>query len=249
MKDPHKINLAAYPSTLDRASVLRLPVYRIPDTYHTGTSGMGCAGDPPGFPTYFVQPVYNRHGSTPHKAPTAVLMGPDGKLRIMPEDRATWRRLYVPLPVEHERVVCWIADTFAHFRNCYRDAERPEYGRPGTLIFPVPSYKLKPFVDDPRWPDTYRAAHKAEVDAFNAEECARAERIATVENHRGVVLVRETYPDFEPTAEQINNPVEFGQADWWTTDEARPTAGTCRGDYWNMHPQSGRCRWCGHGEG
>lgn len=245
--NPRKINPDRYPSTLNTAKIAALKVYSPPPSYRAGNTGMGCAGDAPGFPTYFVQPVFNRHGNPPRNAPNAVIMGPDGQLRVMPEDRETWGRFYLPLPFDHVRVQCWVASTMQHFRHCYRDEERPEYGRAGTLIYPVPYYKLRSFRDDPRWSEEYRAAAKAEVEAFNHQELERAARIATVDNHQGVRAIRKVYPDFAPSAEQIDSPAPFPQADWWTSDEERPTPDICPGDYWKAHPKSGRCIWCGHG--
>src|SRR5262245_26451638 len=70
----------AFPVTLNAERVNKLPVYKLPPTYRLGTPGMGCAGDAPGYPTYYIRPVYNQHGNTPRNAPDAVLLGTDGQL-------------------------------------------------------------------------------------------------------------------------------------------------------------------------
>lgn len=53
----------------------KLPVHKCPPSYHYSRHlGMGCAGDPPGYPTYFLQSVYTSHGNSPRKGATAVIV-------------------------------------------------------------------------------------------------------------------------------------------------------------------------------
>ena len=248
--------VATFPATLHAEGVDRLPVYTLPPTYRLGDPGMGCYGDPPGFPTYYLRPVYNGHGNTPRNAPDAVLLGTDGKLRRA-EPKTTggagddlrraafWRNLYRALPIEHPRVQAWIAATMSHLATCYQDEERPEYGRAGTLIFPVPSYKLRTFADDPRWNEEYRAAGKAEADAFNRMEIARATTIATVDNHRGVRAIRAFYPDWMPSPGMVNGIPGYRSAGWWTTGDEKPAPEVCPGDVSvSLLHTAERCQWC-----
>ena len=267
-----------YPVTLDRKAISALPVYMLPTGYTLGSPGMGCFNDAPGYPTYYMQPVYY-WGNTLKNVPDAVIMGPDGHLRrldrVYPSIKgengeADWfasshtsntawagaiRRLYKPLPLEHARVQAWIAQVGAHLKNCYTDAERPEYKKPGLLIFPVPAYKLRTFRDDPRWNDAYRAALRAEVEAFNAQEIEHGIRTATVDNHRGVQAIREMYPDWSPPDGWMAGKVGDRHGDWWETDDAPPAPGACpgmrakHGATWNNHDEAmskgGWCQFCG----
>lgn len=246
---------ATFPPTLNAARVDALPVYVLPRTYRLGDLGMGCYGDPPGFPTYYIRPVYNGAGNSPRNAPDAVLLGTDGKLRRADPPHTDgaresfYRRLYLPLPVEHPRVQAWIAATMAHLANCYQDEERPEYGRPGTLVFPVPSYKLKTFRDDPRWNEGCRTAGKAEAEEFNRMEIERATRIATLDNHRGVRAIRAHYPDWSPPDPGMVNGIPgYRHAGWWTTADEKPAPDACPGDRSvNMKHKPDYCQWCGIG--
>jgi hypothetical protein len=218
-----------FPVTIDAAALRKRPAVTLPRTYHLGQPGAACAGDPPGFPSYFVRPVYTSHGNSPprnSKCPGYVLLDDTGTLRTVPaysgdgSPLETWyRNIYRPLPVEHPRVQAWIVATMTHHARCYADDERKEYGRPGTLVFPVPGYKLKTFTDNPRWSDTYRAAARAEVDAFNADEITRAARIATVDRHQGVMRIRRWYPDWNPPTlgwlDGTDTPKQDGNARWW----------------------------------
>lgn len=258
-----------FPATLDAHAVNALPVAKLHADWRVSPgAGMGCAFDAPGYPSYFLRAVYNRGGNTPQSAPDAVLLGTDGEwhrfdvtctydttTKTSSDDRAEkLQALYVPLPIEHPRVQAWIASVMAHFKTCYADAERPEYNRPGTLVYSngsVPAYKLKTFRDDPRWSEEYRAAHKAEIEAYNRQENERAARIATVDNHRGVRAIRKVYPDWTPRDLSILGGIPgYTPANWWTTDDAPPAPESCPGDVNVRMPHTERhCQWCGMWDG
>lgn len=228
------------------------PVLRLSDSW-----GAGCFLDAPGFPTYFLRSVYTAQGNTPRNGPDHVLGVGKDLWRFESDDYEKlgpiYRRIYRPLPLDHPRVKLWILAVARHLRSCYRDEERQEYGRPGTLIYPVPGYKLKTPHIDHRWTDEYKQAAIDEAEAFNKMERDRADRIATIDNHMGVRNIREIYPDFQPPAWFLNPPADMGQpADWWEMHDSPPEPGKCVGDYTNgkgvpwRHSDS-NCQFCGAG--
>jgi len=246
-------------STIDIEQLKKLPRYNKPASYHLqDDSGNGCAGDAPGYPTYFTRSVYTKHGNNPARGAQMVISYEEWDYIV--EDSTDWRdgdalevrnarlhKLWKPLPLDHERVRLWIADTYRHHKHCYVDVERPEYGRPGTLIFPVPDYKLKTFRDDYRWSEEYRTALRNEIDAYNREEIDRAAAIAIPENHQAVRIIRKFYPEYQPEPELIANPPQQ-IAQWWETEAHKPTPETCpTTQRWNKtHPINGSwCQWCG----
>ena len=44
-------------STIDQQRLEELPLYKPPPSYRLGSMGNGCAGDPPGYPSYFTRCV------------------------------------------------------------------------------------------------------------------------------------------------------------------------------------------------
>lgn len=241
-------------STFNAAEMAKLPEAKIADTCHVSDSmGSGCAGDAPGFPSYFVQHVYTRSGNSPAKGPAAVIRF-EGVYRtieraeVYPKDgerEALLMRLWQPLPIDHPRVRAWIESTYAHLRHCYRDEERLEYGRPGTLVYPLPYYKIKHFRDDPRFNDTWREAEQTRIREENAFEENRARAIATPENHSAVRLIRRFYPEYQPEPDLIENPVAR-PGSWWETEAECPKPGACNPRSCGPHPINGSwCQWCG----
>ena len=213
--------------------------------------------DPPGFPSYFVRSVYTSHGNDPHRGITQVITGPDGKDHPVrragdpwDDDRKVLRSLWVPLPLDHPRTRLWVRALYGYMAHCYRDVERPEYNRPGTLIYPVPYWAKVEFNDDPRFSDAWRTAEKANMARANAELDERAKRIATPENHNAVVTIRRFYPNYQPETDLIANPPVWGAGglgDWWQTEAEAPTPENCRPrDLDRPHPVNvDWCQWCG----
>lgn len=258
-------------STINLDALRKLPRVTLAQTYRLqDTLGGGCAGDPPGYPSYFTQHVYTQYGNSPGRGSTEVVKDPEtGALYEVMNARDQFevrrsrlRALYVPLPlpIEHLRTQAWIRATFQHLRHCYLDVERPEYGRPGTLIYPVPDYKLQTFTDDVRWSDEYRTAKRAEVAAFNRQERERAAGLATLDNHQAVCRIREVYPEFAVGAEPLLATVVEeawtrgeGPGDWWQREAAQPTVEACeyrnRPNAWGSdarkHRTEGWCQYCG----
>lgn len=243
-------------STINQQELNKLPCLNLA-AFHNNrlhlqdSSGNGCAGDPPGYPTYFTRCVYTTTGNSPRPGvPHLTILErvvDDGRLHYE-KIREILHRLWVPLPLDHERTRLWILSTYTHFHHCYEDVNRPEFNRPGTLIFPVPAYELKQFTDDQEWSEEYRAAKKAEVDAFNKMETDRAEIIAVPENHKAVKLIQRFYPDYRPEVDLIENPPKQHVGDWWETEETQPTEEKCASTqrWGKKHPFNVTwCQWCG----
>ena len=243
--------------------VLRsLPTYELPPSYRLQADpGNGCYGDAPGYPTYFTRSIYTSHGNgTPYRQgrPSQVILfegvnyvtGFHGQTDV--QRNTLMARLYKPLPEDHERVQQWERSIYAHQHHCYlHPTEVGEYGRGRKMIiFPLPSYKLKSFVDDPRFSEDWRQKAKAEVAAHNREEQMLAEAVCIPENAAAVVYIREVYPEHQPRLDWIEtSPSTTG--DWWTVEAKRPTRKTCPGPYPNnhhrmIHNDKGRCQYCGY---
>lgn len=218
---------------------MKLQGYQLPPTYHLSSPGCGCAGEPPGHPRYFVRHVYTSHGnSPPYNRPQLEYRGQYfAKLEEVD-------KLFKPLPLEHERVQAWIADTFSHHRHCYQDPTVDGSWSDKMLIYPVPDYRLEHLHDDPRFSEKWRTAEKAQTATANAEIEAHAAEVATPDNHDATILVRRYYPQFTPTDELISNPTgKIGN--WWSTGD-RPKPEDCPGQYDQKHPVNGKwCQWCG----
>jgi hypothetical protein len=116
------------------------------------------------------------------------------------------RALWQPLPIEHAGVQVWIRHVYQHMAHCYRDEGALEYGRPATLIFPVPDYKLRRFVDDVRFSNEWRALEHQKIDQENREIRERAAAIAIPANHQAVRWIQKFYPAHDPRVDLIEEP-------------------------------------------
>jgi hypothetical protein len=257
-------------STLNLDELRNLPTCELPDRYHLQTDpGNGCAGDPPGYPTYFTRSVYTPAGNHPTRGPEQVISH-DGVLYVTgssgdwgkgetfdtvhARSHALMRRLYVSLPFDHPRVQAWIAQTMRHQASMYIDdeglAENPEYGRPARIVFPTPDYKLHHFHDDKRFSEEWRTAEQAAVAAYNADVQARYAKVATLTNHVGVRAIREFYPEYTPVLDEDGRPATIREervGDWWERLAARPSVTECKPPGWMQgHRAEGWCQFCGH---
>lgn len=247
-------------STFNAAAMRALPEAQLTrGTRIAPEMGSGCSMDAPGFPSYFVQHVYTSRGDSPNRGPVAVIEF-EGAYRVI-ETAENWpkegemaermRKLWQPLPLDHERTRLWILTCYSYFKTCYADAERPEYGRPGTLIYPRPGYKREKFRDDARFSDAWREAERARVAEVNRIEDERAAAVAIPENHRAVLAIRKFYPEYQPELDLIANPPSAygcgsGVGSWWETEAERPTPEKCAPRSIGAHPVNGTsCQWCG----
>lgn len=170
--------------TVDAAGLAALPAFTLPPTYHLGRAGLGCAFDPPGYPTYYLRPVYTKRGDDPPRGPCTTLAGrvvatAEGDASVA-DDAPLGRLLaglYRPLPMDDPRVSAWIAEVFRHLRGCYAD---PKNGSPR-----VPSLG-----------DTLPLGWEV------------------VSNLSAVRLIRKTYPAFEPSLALLNGPDTLPTAWW-----------------------------------
>ena len=260
-------------STLNVAALAKLPVLgELPMGYHLQRDpGNGCYLDPPGYPSYFTRSVYTPDGANPGRGPTMVIASPTGQRVVATADTEwlkgdTWdavharhkaqlRSLYAPLPFDHARVQAWVAAVHHHLQHCYADdagvAEPPEYGRPGMVVFPVPSYKLRSFTDDARFSDDWRAKEQAAIEQYNADKRAAYTKVAVLDNHLAVRRIRAFYPDYNPgpgdviAAEESPRP-----GDWWERCATRPTPAECEpGGHLKEHRSAGWCQFCGSIDG
>lgn len=241
------------PNTINREKWNALPVFKKAPSYRLQDSpGNGCFLEPPGHPSYFTRSVYTQHGNNPSKGPQMELFGRAVETAEMAFDarHALLESLFEPLPYEHPRVQAWERAVYAHLAHCYADTqnvEPMEYGPPATLIFPVPYYKLKTFVDDPRFSDEWRTKERAAVEQANADLQARYAAACTPEHHEAVSTIRKHYPNAPIRQDYIDNPpAKLGN--WYERLEERPAPESCPGDrsVRLAHNNEGWCQFCGY---
>jgi len=219
---------------LDETRVRRLKVYKKPSTYEISRSeGAGCFMDPPGFPTYFLRAVYTKHGNTPPKGPDYVICLGDAVYRVPPlwqDGDRDWfmRRLWPPLPLEHERTKEWIRACFAYFAKGWQLADSAA-------------------VADLEFKGTCASPDEIKETA--------ADLGADLAKYRPVSYVREFYPDADPEA-LVNEYGTAGPrpGDWWGRFSRQPSPDECPGDHIGrgrrQHPTSGTwCQFCGWQKG
>lgn len=124
--------------TINLVELGKLPRWECPPHLHISDhAGMGCSGDPPGYPTYFLRAVYTSKGNNPELGPNRVIVHPALGTRVVPDvwrAASTWEQAYAEnsrlmlslwrrLPLEHRRTRGWLRQTFVHFRHCYHQPE------------------------------------------------------------------------------------------------------------------------------
>lgn len=211
-------------STINLDELRKLPRYTLPPTYHVDKSmGMGCAGDPPGYPTHFLQAVWTQHGNSPRRGPEAVIKY-QGVLYVVYSSKdwdtaKNWdavralrdrrlRRLWAPLPESHERTQIWIEHTYAHLGNCYTDPagkfRMGKYSSDHMAIWPVDKFW---YPVDPRkvkghlygeiaWADLNPEVQAAKLRLYRAELKALlrgAWEIAKDKNNHRAVIAIRRY--------------------------------------------------------
>lgn len=234
------------------------------DAVSRSMAGSGCAGDPPAFPTYFYgietglsRPSRDRGSMSLTSAAEHDWISAETK-RQAADLIAQW---YASgrLPEDHPRVQLWQKSQYQHFAHCYyRPTEPDEYKRPNSrllVIYPVPSYELSTFRDDPRFSDEWRTLERAAIEQKNREIIEATALVATPDNHAAVVLIRRFYPEHVARLDWIADPPKMWQQDWWETCEQRPQTdeecrSTCRHGIRTDHTAvdaGSWCRWCGYG--
>jgi hypothetical protein len=246
--------------TINMVALKRLPVLKLAPTYYLQKDpGNGCAGDPPGYPTYFTRSVYTQYGNSPGRGPQLVLLGhvvthsndwrkSDNWETYQARKDTLMRKLWKPLPIDHPRTRAWILDTYRNHHNCYKGPE--EKGPSGrddrTVIWPCPYYVLDSFHDDERFSDKWREEEKARIEAKNKEVIAYYQKFVSPENHQAVIIIKRYFPDYKPELDLIENPPQ-GIALWWERFERRPSPQECPGDGGiGKHPTGSTwCQLCG----
>ncbi len=206
-------------STINLTELRKLKTYELPHSFHLQESpGSGCFMDPPGYPTYFLQTVYNWNGNNvPRTAKADEVIAFEGKLYITStpdwpigetwekrhaKHKALMRKLWASLPINHPRVVAWIRECYLYFGGLY-------------------------------------------VPASGELEVAKLERSGPLERYRPFTYVRKFYPEHELDVELTNHKPEHREGDWWTREAEKPTPETCKPPSWlNRHPSGGK--WCQH---
>jgi hypothetical protein len=267
-------------STINLAELRKLPVYDVGAHGYRlqDGSGNGCAGDPPGFPTYYTRAVYTQQGNDPGAGYSMVIQHEginygiesikwakgDTWEKVSAKRETLMRRLWLPLPLEHPRTQAWIGATFAHHNHCYQVPELRAAGKswsdamliwPGGTLGKTHFGTLKDVTFEIKWKTEREGFDKwkpEEQEKFIADIKAENDRIkrlcseiATPENHDGTILVREYYPDFQPSAELIAAKFER-PGNWWEVLASNPGPDKCPGQYNKAHPVNGSwCQFCG----
>lgn len=239
-------------STLDQTALAKLEKYVARPTWHVDKHlGSGCYGDPPGFPSYFLQSVYTQYGNPPRTrggmAPQELICG-----RVVFRENSAWngkearlRRLYKPLPEEHARVQAWEQAKYAHHARCYFHPTEMEGDRRKVVIWGLGDFTVKTFKDDPRFSDEWRQAEKASIEAHNSEIKRLWDEIAVPDNHSAVVLIREWYPEHTARLDWILDP-PANPGNWWERWAERPTPMECPGDVSvGLKHTAKWCQFCG----
>jgi len=254
-------------STIDAGKLARLPLFVCPPSYHLQRdTGNGCAGDPPGYPTYFTRSVYTGRGNTPARGATLVILG--RVVKTAEEDDETSRKrlagLWKPLPLEHPRTRAWILSTFAHHRNCYHVPGREtlpfhDDGRlliwPGGCLGKTPFGRVRDLAFETKWKrehesfDKWREeekdAFRLEIETGNARIIRECEAVAIPENATATGIIRRYYPEFMPTPELFAAGLE-SPGNWWEVMADTPAPENCPGQYGHPHPVNGSwCQMCG----
>ena len=256
--------------TINMKKLAQLKPYKKPPSYKIDSSmGNCCANDPPGYPTYFTQCVYTAHGNSPRRGtPQLLLFGrvvDDGKMEY-DAVKARLRKLWRPLPLQHPRTQAWIRDTFCRHRHCYHvpgQEQLPWHDDKRMLIWPGGCLGKTPFgtLKDLKF-EIERARKNECFDKWTVEEKNKftvaiatnnirikreCDAAAVPENAVATILVREYYPEFEPTPDLFADGLE-NPGSWWERLPQRPTPEQCPGESWHAHPCNGSwcqvCGWC-----
>lgn len=225
--------------------------YELPQTYHLGSCGCGCFLEPPGHPTYFVRSIFTKYGNNPPYGQPCYYLNGFGYTDLKAVSALYGNKTFPKLPLEHPRTRAWIEALYTHLQHCYHNKEK-EFDSDDTIIFPVPSYRLKHFKDDHRFSEEWRQKEMASISQYNLEIVAKYRAIAITENHKAVIAIRKHYLDYSPELELIYKPPKRTPT-WWERLDEKPTPENCPGDVSlrRKHPVNGkRCQVCGWlGEG
>lgn len=225
-----------------------LSTYTRYSNFGGNTAGSGCAGDPPGYPSYFLR-------SSDYYCKSIYTIGtPELGERLLPVDdyktlEPLLRQLWVPLGFYHDRTTLWMFHTYKHHQHCYNG-----YGD-DMVIYPVPYWRLisagafDRYKDDVKITEAVKTVERLRVKKEATRIKAEAAALATPENHNAVRFIRKFYPEHLPNIGWINKSWKDElPMQWWETEAKQPSEENCaRSQRWgNKHP-FGRthCQWCG----
>jgi len=256
-------------STIDLDKLKRYEIYnpaRIQRYTPDSHMGSGCFLDAPGYPSYFLQSVWDSSGNN------EIVIGivdDKGDLRDLPVKRnreETLRELWRPLPVDHPRVELWIQHVYQYFVHCYGDPQLGDKQRnvSNTVSWPVSRFErpLRPksTVQVFGYRDGKHGMFEAKLDPVEYRQMLRDYRTelkhllqdrwrvaSNPENHLAVLAIREFYPEHQPNLDYIKNPPKRSQEDWFERYATPPDP--CPGHLGTSHGEAMRkyhyCRLCG----
>jgi hypothetical protein len=188
----------------------------------------------------------------------------EGRHRTWEQRDALMKSLYIPLPITHPRVQAWIAGRFLHHKRCYQVPELRAAGKnwhdamliwPGGCLGRTPFGELRDETSEikyalerqcyAKWTDEAKRDFSRAIADNNARVTEMCQKVAIPDNHGGTIIVREVYPDFQPTAELLEARFER-PGDWWEVLTENPGPKHCPGIHGQPHPANGRwCQFCG----
>lgn len=273
MKAQSRLQTADW-STINLDELRKLPVYDWQGKgYHLQDgSGNGCAGDPPGFPTYFTQSVYTSVGNAPSRGYSQVIVWDGKAYGIEPANwTGTWEdhkakydalmvRLWRPLPLDHPRTQAWIQETFKHHRHCYQVPALQAAGKnwsDAMLIWPGGCMGNTPFgqLRDPAFEieqarkhrdyERWTDHHKA---AFLAEieqdnlHIKAAAEVVAVPDNHDGTILVRRHYPEFQPTRELIAAEFAHPGSWWEVMATKPSAQNCPGQYGHAHPVNGS--WC-----
>lgn len=233
-------------STINIEQLYKLPVYTLPPTYRLSDGvGSGCFMDPPGFPTYFLKHVYDRHGNQPDGTPDNVIKFGD-RLFVVANDTDweidhTWetvnavraarlKDLWRPLNIDHARTWAWMSEVKGYFKNCFVDPRKPKCNHAGELQIGLSSNFLETMgvhfgLEVPVSVLEHRVPEPGEVPTHSTYVMSIRRR-----TERAYLYIQEWYPEFS-FGDYLQIRVGYGKGgpgNWWETfDSAARTADEC----------------------
>lgn len=234
------------PSTINTGVLDQYPLVELVSGYRVDKhQGSGCFMDPPGYPTYFLQHVYNAQGNSPAKGPELVLFGRELRRAERPfvswdasnaEHDAMMRSLYRPLPPDHPRVEAWLTRALGYFGRGILD-------KPGDR-----SVDKTRFVTPFEFKLATLGKEALGVPFLEGDLMAKG---LPIRSFSVACLVLDLYPDWpeDDLRRRLANGGAYGSGgpgDWWERHDEPFTPDTCPGLFGRQHPASGTwCQMCG----
>lgn len=221
-------------STLNVDELIKLPTFSSMGNRESDrvseAMGSGCFLNPPGYPSYFIQNIYNKSGNTPHHGAEEIIYHPEAGTRVIKlvDDNRNWdartrahdelmRKLWVPLPLDHPRTQAWIISICGYFNGTWLNPEVPE-------------------------------ATRRDVAKLICKSLTEESLLSMGANrYRPVDYIRGFYPDhqFDMMVAKTSKWGKGGPGGWWETQRERPSPKECD-PCWGQHPMNQTWRqWCG----